>query len=328
MNFGAGMVWTDITAGLLNAGGANNQLNVAYEVALKPDCVDTLYLSGQTRNPATSAGARFGTVFKSSDSGTTFSNVFLLDSNPHNAGIFTGWVGSSSYPAWAHTWRGINTIEGIDVDSHNADRLMISDFSGVHVSFDGGQAWVQRYTDAQYQHPPGVLVGRDDIYKTSGLQTTVCYWMHWFDPAHILASYADLVINVSLDSGKTWSFDHDSLWTVKANDVHMFCPSPSGRIFAPTGEVLGNNGDFRDYRVGMASAGRITWSDNGTNWHQVRDFHTPVSWISLDPANPATMYAAVYSPISGSGGIWKRCLDQPYARNPCIDLYVSPGKPR
>ena len=314
--------WSDITPNLKNADQSFNDYNYAYQVTLNPDNPDTLYFTGQTHSPATPAGARLGTVFKTTDGGTTFSNIFLRNNNPANAGMTTGWVGAASFAPWEHTWNSLNTTEGLCIDPNNVNRLMRSDFSIVCTSEDGGGSWDQRYVSAG-EHPALTLIGHGDLYATNGLQTTVCHWLHWMSPSRVLLTYSDLLLNESNDGGVTWGFLYDSLWSQKVNDIHMVCQSPLGRLYAPEGEVLGNNGDWSDYRLGMAP-GKLMYSDDANHWHLLRDFGAPVSWASFDPNDASVLYAAVQTPLAGSaGGIWK-CAGLP--ASPVWSLLPAPPR--
>ncbi len=296
--------WSDITPNLKNADQSLNDYNFVYQVTMNPDNPDTLYFTGQTHSPATANGARIGTVFKTTDGGNTFSNVFLRNNNPTNSGMTTGWVGAANFSTWEHTWNSINTTEGLCIDPNNVNRLMRSDFSIVCTSENGGTTWDQRYVSSG-EHPALTLINRQDLYESNGLQTTVCHWVHWLSPARMLLTYSDLLLNESNDFGITWGFLYDSLWSQKVNDIHMICESPSGRLYAPEGEVLGNNGDWSDYRLGQAP-GKIMFSDDATHWHLLRNFGAPVNWASFDPNDASVLYTAVQTPLNGTtGGIWK-----------------------
>jgi len=314
--------WTDITSNLKYAGQVFNDYNYVYQVTMNPDNPDTLYFTGQTHSPATASGARLGTVFKTTDGGNTFSNIFLRDNNPTNAGMTTGWVGSANFSPWEHTWNSLNTTEGLCIDPNNVNRLMRSDFSIVCTSENGGITWSQRYVRSG-EHPALTLIGRQDLYESNGLQTTVCHWVHWMSPARVLLTYSDLLLNESNDGGITWGFLYDSLWSQKVNDIHMICTSPSGRLYVPEGEVPGNNGDWSDYRLGQAP-GKIMFSDDAAHWHLLRDFGAPVSWASFDPNDASILYAAVQTPVNGTmGGIWK-CTGLP--ATPTWILLPSPPR--
>jgi hypothetical protein len=314
--------WTDITPNLKNADQILNDYNFAYQVTMNPDNPDTLYFTGQTHTPATSYGARIGTVFKTTDGGNTFSNIFLRNNNPTNAGMTTGWVGAANFSPWEHTWNSLNTTEGLCIDPNNVNRLMRSDFSIVCISENGGATWDQRYVSAG-EHPELTLISRPDLYESNGLQTTVCHWVHWMSPARILLTYSDLLLNESNDGGITWGFLYDSLWSQKVNDIQMICQSASGRLYAPEGEVLGNNGDWSDYRLGQAP-GKLMFSDDAAHWHLLRDFGAPVSWASFDPNDVSVLYTAVQTPLTGTtGGIW-RCTGLP--ASPIWTLLSAPPR--
>ncbi|MEP7170890.1 MAG: hypothetical protein ABI855_16095, partial [Bacteroidota bacterium] len=314
MNYNSSAIWADITANLKNADATLNNYNYAYQVTMNQNNIDTLYLTGQTRSPAISTGSKFGTVFKTTDGGNSFTNVFLKNSNPTNANMTTGWIGASSSSGFTQSWLGINTTEGLGIDPNNVNRLMRSDFSLACISTDGGATWDQRYV-LTGEHPSLTLIGSNDLYQTNGLQTTVCHWMHWLSPSRVLGAYSDVLLHESNDSGNTWGFLFDSLWSQKVNDIPMLCTSPSGRLYAPEGETLGNNGDWSDYRLSITHAGKIMYSNDANHWHLLKNFSAPVSWASFNPNDTTTLYVTVLSEMADTtGGIWK-----------CSGLPLSPS---
>lgn len=298
-------IWTDLTVNLKNADMTLNNYNFAYQVTMNKNNIDTFYLTGQTRSPAMANVSKFGTVFKTTNGGNSFINIFLKNNNLTNAGMTTGWVGAANTSFWEHSWNSINTTEGLCIDPNNINRLMRSDFSIVCVSEDGGANWDQRYV-AGTEHAANSLINLTDLYETNGLQTTVCHSVHWLTPSRVLMTYSDLLMNESNDGGYSWGYLYDSLWSPKVNDIGMLCMAASGRIYAPEGETLGNNGDWSDHRLGITNAGKLTYSDDGQHWHLMKDFQNPVSWAAMAQNDDSRIYVTVLSELSDpAGGIWK-----------------------
>lgn len=310
MNWNTLQSWNNITSNLTSA----NAFNKVYQVTMNPDNPDTLYFTGQMRVPP-SFISRLGTVFKTTDGGNSFSNVFLQNTNTTNVAMTTGWVGGANF-VWEHSWNSINSTEGLCLDPKNVNRLLRSDYSIACTSIDGGTTWQQKYV-AFGQHNQGSQIKRTDLYTTNGLQTTVSHWLKWMSPSRVLAAYSDLIMNESNDSGNTWGFLYDSLWSQKVNDISMLEVASSGRIYAPEGETLGNNGDWSDYRLSITTGGKIMYSDNGLNWKLLRDFGKPVSCAAINPNNATVMYVSVLSELTGIGGIYK-CTGLP--NNPVWSL--------
>lgn len=327
LNWNGAPTWTKITDSLFTSSNVLDIYNVAYYVVMNhTNNIDTFYLSGQTRYPILASGSKYGEVFRSFDGGQTFKNVFLKNHGVNNTGFYTGWAGDKN---WApsisiNAWVGINTIEGLCVDPKNNLRLMSSDFYAPYLTEDAGNTWHQRYTDTTYETQPGTLIPQNRNYKSSGLQVTVCYWMQWMDSLNMLGSFADLMMNKSADGGQSWNFTYDSLWGKLVNDIHMICKAPSGKLYVPMGEVLGNNGDWSENRVTKASAGKVMSSVNTTQWKIMKNFGVPVSWICFDPNDSTKMYAACYSSMdSTQGGIW-RCTNP--ASNPQWTKLAEPPR--
>lgn len=305
LDYNTTLNWLDITSNLRNADNVLNNYNYAYEVVMNHNCIDTIYLTGQTRSPATSTGLKCGTVFRSVNGGTNFSNVFLKNSNPTNMNISTGWMGGATTTQWTQTWTNINTTEGLCIDPNNINRIMRSDFTMVCISEDGGATWDQRYVNTT-EHAPLTLINPNDLYETSGLQTTVSHWVQWLSPTRVLACYSDVMLHESNDGGHTWGMLWDSIWSQRVNDIPMLCTSPSGRLYAPEGETLGNNGDWSDYRLSITHAGKLMWSDDALHWHLLKNFAAPVSWAAFDTNDSTVMYVTVLSEMADTvGGIWK-----------------------
>lgn len=292
-----------------NLAAATTGSEKAYYVAMLPTDTSTVYLGGSIIQ----SGATFGTVYKTTDSGNSWSNLFLDNTvNTNNQDISTGWVGASTQSNYAHTWVGINTTEGICIDPNNINRLVRTDKSAIHTSVDGGNTWQQAYVNPADAHPPGAPFSNTQYYATSGLETTVNYWLTWIDSLHLMASVADISAILSNDGGHKWSYDYNpnNLYAgapLRINDVVMTLKHPQTQVlYAATGDIVGSNGVWDDSRLSQ-SRGRICFSsDNGHSWQVLHDFGWPVSFLEMDHNHPDTMYACVHDTINGSvGGIYR-----------------------
>lgn len=302
MDYLSGTLWTDITSGFQSS-APNNK---AYNIAMKPDDIATFYIGGRAKVPDNATGISLGTVFKTTNGGSSFSNIFLNNGFTNNNNIYTGWQGSKSGTSWnGHTWNGINSTEGITVSRNNINYLIKTDKSNVYISTDGGATWIQRYV-TQTQHDLNTLINQSDIYKDNGLQTTACYWLTWVTPNDLIASFADLLAIRSSNGGNTWSFNYTGLDTNKVNDASMVIKHTDGKLYASTGDVPGSNGDYSDLRISQAIKGRVSVSsDNGLTWQTFKSFSRPVLSVDFNPLNMQQMYVTVASENGGIGGIYK-----------------------
>ncbi len=301
--------WTNLTAGFDPPGG--NVLR-GYNLAMAPNDTSTLYVGGS----AQTGGTILGTVFKTSNSGQSWSNVFLdgaagaANTVANNVDIFTGWIGSCTNPAYQHLWTTINTTEGIAVDPNNVSRIVRSDKSNVYVSADGAATWHQAFVQPADEHPAGAKFSDTSSYRTSGLETTALNWMLWVDSLRVIVGCNDLTAMYSPDGGQRWSFDYDNANLYyppgHINDVAMLLKHPqTAAIYAATGEIVGSNGRFDDYRLGQ-SGGRIVFSnDLGASWQILHDFGHPVCYMTFDSLNPEVLYACVKDTLGGVAGIYR-----------------------
>lgn len=299
--------WTNITSNLQASN--NSDTERAYYVRMLPDNINTIYVGGNV----TSSGSTYGTVYKSTDSGTTWTNQFLNATKAaNNANISTGWIGTANTSSYNHGWVGINTIEGLTIDPNNINRIVSTDKSGIHYSIDAGVNWHQMYVSPLDENTPNQKFSTNKQYATSGLETSVTYWLTWLDQQNIIASCADISAIYSSDSGTKWGYQYNpntiyAGGSLKINDVSMMIKHPvTGVLYASTGDVVGSNGVWDDSRLSQ-SHGRICYStDNGATWQILHDFNRPVTFIHIDKNNPDTMYACVQDVNSGTiGGIYK-----------------------
>lgn len=300
--------WTSLHS---NFQSATTDAEKGYFIRTLPNNYNTIYIGGSI---TTTAGI-FGTVYKSTDGGTTWSNKFLdASASITNSNITTGWIGYSSTAFYTHTWKTINTVEGICIDPNNIDHLIKTDKSAIYKSLDGGNTWIQVFVDVNDSNLPNSPLPYNKPYLGIGAETFAAYWMTWISPQNIITSCADISAIVTNDSGTKWSYDYNSTNlrvtnnpTLILNDVSMIVKHPkTGILYAASGDVVGSNGTWDDSRLSQ-SYGRLCKSlDNGATWQIVYDFTRPVTYIEIDPLRPDTMFVCVHDVIGGTaGGIWR-----------------------
>ncbi|MBI5216622.1 MAG: hypothetical protein HY960_12795 [Ignavibacteriae bacterium] len=118
--------WTSIRSGLPDP--VNDK---PYFIATAKNDTNTIYLAG-TAKISVYGPIDVHSVFKSTDGGNTFNNVFLRTSNiQQNDSIATGWFG---WGTQRHTWTSGTDALGFAVDPNNADRIIVTHSSNPHVS--------------------------------------------------------------------------------------------------------------------------------------------------------------------------------------------------
>jgi len=296
MNYGdAG--WTSIKGNLPESG-----VDKAYHIAVLPNDTSVVYLSGSTIVNVNGSHA-VHTVFKSTNGGGTFTNMFLNDPVIQNNGnVSTGWLG---WGGTQHNWFSVSFPGGLAVDPNNANHVIVTNSSVPHITADGGVTWQQAYVQQADAHNPGQLINDADSYETNGMETTVCYWLTWADSLRMIAGFADLLTEISTDGGNKWSLNYTGLFAPKINDMSVIVKHPlNNTYYAAVGDVAGSNGDFTDARVKLLIGKIVSTTDQGQTWQTLHDFQKTVSWIALDPNNANRMYATIMDTLGGIGAAY------------------------
>jgi photosystem II stability/assembly factor-like uncharacterized protein len=288
----------------------NPSSDKGYLLGLAKNDTSTVYVGGS----AISTSVRLGTIFKSTDGGNSFSNVFITSAMlSSNANVTTGWIGKQLIPTSRFKWHSITFIASLAVDPNNSSRIICGDQYVAHTSIDKGANWQQAYTDTNFDNAPSTSINQSHWYKTAGLETTASYWLDWTSPTDIFACYNDILARRSTDGGQSWSYDIYGLDSVggSINDINMTLVNPAnGLMYAAAGEQPGSNDNYTDERM-KEFRGRISVSsDSGKNWSTLFSFtgHAVIS-IAFDKNPSATgMYAAVADVLGGIGDIY-HCSD-------------------
>lgn len=299
--------WTSIRPTL-----PDSSVDKPFFVRMVPNDTSFFYLGGTT-NVAFNGSHAVMCVYKTTNGGYNFSNIFLTASNLSNNGIFyTGWYGYSNDPQfYQHAWYGGSVVTGICVDPNDRNRVFALNTSVPFKTTNAGQTWEQSYVNPSEENIPGALVPSYKSYTSNGLETTVCYNLMWADSSTLLTSFADLLLVRSTDAGNKWHFAYKGFpYNQRINDVAVIIKnSLNGNLYAATGEVLGSAGRWDDNLVDPAIyRGAISFStDKGANWDTLHNFNAIVSSICFDPNNPKRMYATVMNfknTSKSAGGIY------------------------
>ncbi|MBL7813311.1 MAG: T9SS type A sorting domain-containing protein [Bacteroidetes bacterium] len=252
------------------------------------NCTDTMYLSGG------SSGSR--PIVLRSVNGGNWTHVFTA---VNNVNIATGWAGQNGDKAWSFP----EAPFGFTVDPLHANRLMLTDYSCVHLTEDYGNQWQQRYLDSNYQNPAGANTPKDKFYKSCGLENTTNWQILWTDSNVMFSAFSDINGVVSVDKGKTWKF----IPNLTQNSVYRIVRHSDGYLYAATSNIHDMYQTTRIYDAQINSGKGGVWisKNNGGLFQLLHDFGHPVVWIAGDPTNANRMYAAVlHSNKVSTGGIW------------------------
>lgn len=239
-------------------------------------------------------------VLKTSDGGQSWHRIFLTT---NNLNIHTGYSGDGGDLGW--TWGG--NILGFTVNAHDPEDVLFTDYGFVHRTRDGGISWHQAYLDPQDEHPAGMPTPKKQTYHGIGMEQTTTWQVYWFDATTLFSCFTDIKGIRSEDEGDSWSFDYSGHLH---NTMYRIDKHPTQDIwFAATSSVhdIYQTTYVTDQRLQPSYRdGHVLWStDKGKTWSLMRDFDTPVIWVTTDPAHPDRLYAGVISTNPALGGVWQ-----------------------
>lgn len=256
--------------------------------------INTIYMAGSNSNGVP-------TVYKTSNAGSNWTNVFITSNNQN---IFTGWSGQGGDRGWGYG----ECAFGFEVAKTNSSILLFGDFGFVHRSTNGGTSWNQCYVDAADQHPANSNTPPNQSYHSIGIENTTCWQVHWINATNMWSCYSDIRGLRSTDGGNSWSFNYTGH---AGNTSYRIVQHPSnGTLFAGSSNIhdMYQSTRLQDAILDANDAnGKIIYStNNGQTWQNLKVFNHPVFWIALDPNNANRAYASVihYSGGTGVGGVY------------------------
>ncbi len=261
----------------------------AFFASTSRENIDIVYVAGGDVSTA------FPAVFKSTDSGSTWSEIFKTNNNEN---IYTGWSGYHGDYDW---WWGEYAL-GFAVSRANPDVAILTDLGYVHSTTDGGATWKQNYVNPADQNPINQPTPKGKNYRGVGLENTSVWHMTWLDQNNIFAGFADIAAIRTTDGGTSWSKKYNDL---NINSVYMtIYNSADNLLYAATSTVHDVHEETRldDYMDSGDGDVRVS-SDGGENWSALYDFGMPVVWIAFANDDANGMYAAVAHSVNG--GIYR-----------------------
>ena len=242
-------------------------------------------------------------IFKSSNGGTSWTNVLKVANNEN---ISTGWIGHNGDSNWGGSGRPF----GFEVAPNNAERIIFSGWAGIHTTHNGGVNWQQAYVDKSAQHPINTSTPQLAKYSSIGFENTSSWQVSWIDPSNMWVSFTDFIGIKSDDAGKNWSFSPKNSTKGYGNSYRLIQQPSSGTLFLGRSLIhdIYQQTYLSDEKLDAHDLdGKIVYStDKGANWHLAKQFDHPVYWLEIDPNNEERAYASVvhYDGGSGMGGIY------------------------
>ncbi len=162
-------------------------------------------------------------VYKKTLVGGAWSQVLTAMTNRttyDNGNIEPGWLGlntnspngTGGVAALAENGLGYNTPCGLCVNPGDVNDVIVTDNAFIHRTRNGGTDWHQLYTHPQSSpHVIGQKFAHGEDYATSGLETTVCWWMD-FTASLMTVGWSDMKLTQSTDGVKfNFNYDHTKL---------------------------------------------------------------------------------------------------------------------
>ncbi|MBL7921021.1 MAG: T9SS type A sorting domain-containing protein [Bacteroidia bacterium] len=263
-------------------------------VGMAGNDINTVYLAG-------SNSIAYPTVFKTTNAGTNWTNVFNTSTNQN---IITGWSGQGGDRPWSYG----ECAFGIAVAPNNSQSVLFGDFGFAHKTNNGGTSWSQGYVDPTTQNPANATTPPNQSYKSVGIENTTCWQVEWMNANNMFACFSDIRGVRSTDAGLSWSFNYTGH---AANSMYRIAKHPTnGTLYAGTSNIhdMYQSTRLQDNILDANDAnGKIIYStNNGASWTNLKVFNHPVFWVALDPNNANRAYASVihYNGGAGIGGIY------------------------
>jgi photosystem II stability/assembly factor-like uncharacterized protein len=266
-------------------------------LSIAKNAPNTIYMAGYLVETSNSRPM----VLKSTNAGTTFSEVF---NTTNNKNIATGWSGYNGDRDWSYGEFAL----GFTCSSTNSNIAVITDLGFVHLTTDGGTSWKQVYADKSNSNPVNAATPKGKNYTSNGLENTTCWWVELsrspLSP-NIFAAYTDIRGILSTDQGKTWGFNYTGHTD---NTMYHILPiqdlTSNVTLYGATSTIhdLYQSTYLQDLRIDGGS-GKILYSNNyGKDWKLLKDMGAPVIYLATNPNDPKKMYASVVN--SSKGGIY------------------------
>lgn len=263
-------------------------------VGMAGNDINTVYLAGSNNNS-------YPTVFKTTNAGTNWTNVFNTTTNQN---IITGWSGQGGDRPWSYG----ECAFGLAVAPNNSQSVLFGDFGFAHKTTNGGTSWSQGYVDPATQNPANATTPPNQSYQSAGMENTTCWQVEWMSANNMFACFSDIRGVRSTNAGLSWSFNYTGH---SANSMYRIAKHPTnGTLYAGTSNIhdMYQSTRLQDNILDANDAnGKIIYStNNGASWTNLKVFNHPVFWVTLDPNNANRAYASVihYNGGAGVGGIY------------------------
>lgn len=243
----------------------------------------------------------FSMVFKSTDGGASWTNVYQTTGNQN---ISTAWTGAEG-AFWLQQNAG---ALGFDVSDNDPNRV-IRTRGQAELTTDGGATWRCLVNPQTFLNPAGQPTQINKQYKSSGLDVTSAHHLFWKNNNEMFLANTDVGMTYSPDAGHTWTWARNTFYDygpVANPNWYRIVERPDNQhLFAAVSNLndiyLGYR--IQDWNVDGAHGLIVTSTDGGATFDTLHNFGHAVVWLEIDKNNPARMWASVVH--STEGGIFR-----------------------
>lgn len=240
--------------------------------------VSVAYLAGQRDDD-------YPAVYRTTDGGLSWSNVFMPVNNQNVETGWCGWQGDRDYTYDAY-------FVGFGVSPRDPQRAALTGYGFVHVTTNGGLTWQAAYLAAAQRNAAGANTPKGRSYRSAGLENTTCWGVTWSDPTNVFASYSDIRGARSVDGGVAWGFGFTGN---TYNTTYEVVRHPDGTLYAAVSSVhdLYQSTYLQDSRIDGGSGEVLVSTNRGQTWQRLHNTTNVAFSLALDPNATGRLYAAV-----------------------------------
>ena len=259
----------------------------AFYAGMAQNDINVMYVAGGSDNFAP-------TVYKSTNGGATWSDVFRTTNNQN---IQTGWSGDGGDRGWGYGELAL----GFEVNPVNPNHVVITDFGFAHVSTDGGATWKAAYVNPGDLNAANQSTPTGKEYRDSGLDNTTAWQIAWLGQSNVFIANTDVRGQISYEGGTSFGFDYTGH---SRNTMYRVARAANGTTYAAVASVhdLYNSRYLTDASMDGGNGAILFSTNDGRTWQTLKDFGKIMSWVAIDPTNPNRLYAAMAH--STQGGIY------------------------
>ncbi|MFK7935542.1 MAG: WD40/YVTN/BNR-like repeat-containing protein, partial [Saprospiraceae bacterium] len=249
--------------------------NFPFFVAAADNDLNTVFVAGSR---LAANGSAVPSIWKSTNGGQSWDYVLQTE---NNGNIATGYMGKGG----VLDWQWSENAMGFAVAPNDPQRAVITDFSFLHLTTDGGESWQATYVPPAERNQAGSLTPIEKSYTSNGLENTSIWNLYWANADDLFAATTDLTGLRSTNGGTSWTleyngldyFDEDDFSQKRFNTVYQISEHPENGVWYAAASTLHDiyqTHILTDNELdGFNELGSIWQStDAGENWTLIQEF--------------------------------------------------------